>query len=286
MSSQSLLLILPADKITNINIYNKPKIIDYINNKLIPFSRDINKYPNNAQFKDIYLNLVSKYENESVEMIMAPDGNMYYPNSKKIKRKYKEDQISKMLKIYIKFSDLFNTVEDFIEDWCDVKLNEKYKKYGHLYNPNGKYDEYNIGGRYHGKLLAKQNCNRNTLLYGTPGKNGYYKDSYKSDSISVPCDGCLKKDLDVEKVEERPFASEHTKENLVFYKYKPTNTYVSADTIRDILIKKEFPFIPDLILDKDDICYEINNNNKFVWDIYNKLDDNDYLVIVDCYTIR
>jgi len=54
-----------------------------------------------------------------------------------------------------KFSDLYETLDEFAEDWDGWRKHEVTGRFGRQTNPNSKWDWWTVGGRWNGGLETK-----------------------------------------------------------------------------------------------------------------------------------
>lgn len=73
-------------------------------------------------------------------------GPLHHPKrSKKAKR-------MQLLESY-PFDKFYPSIEAFAEEWHGYRYDESYQAYGYYSNPNGRYDWYQVGGRWPDRLL-------------------------------------------------------------------------------------------------------------------------------------
>ena len=95
----------------------------------------------------------------------------------------------------IKFSDQYDSIDNFAEEWFGYEKNNN--KYGYYNNKNAKWDWYSLGGRWAGFFKLKLD---------TEGKQGHHaaKECTKIDGTHVEdlpvykVDQCKKGDIDIE----------------------------------------------------------------------------------------
>jgi len=129
--------------------------------QLEPFEEDCQeKY---LEFIDITDEYERQYEWESSKMIRLPDGSLVYPWDEMFKSKTGEEgifrnqtEIPKELlpKIDVYHKNRFASLDEFVESYHGETRNEN-GRYGYHANPNAKWDWYELGGRYPGRLVLK-----------------------------------------------------------------------------------------------------------------------------------
>lgn len=90
------------------------------------------------------------------------------------------------------YKKLYPSYELFMEEHCGYTFDEQENAYGYYYNPNAKWDWYQIGGRWPRRFLVKNDCalavnGENSLLFKeAPSRNG--PDGYKWVAGARKCD--------------------------------------------------------------------------------------------------
>lgn len=130
------------------------------------------------EFCDQTEDVLDQYENRYSDCIRLPDGRIvirYDPcvcgkftihagqvcqlkagPLKHLKRTHKAKKMKAMPDY--PFKKLYKTVGEFATDYLGYKYNEDTNSYGSYYNPNAKWDWYQIGGRWPTTFLVKDTC--------------------------------------------------------------------------------------------------------------------------------
>ncbi len=58
---------------------------------------------------------------------------------------------------------LYRSLDEYAKEYCGYVLNEETRKYGYLYNPDGIYDWFSIGGRWPFAFLVRKTCQEYSL---------------------------------------------------------------------------------------------------------------------------
>lgn len=150
-----------------------------------------------------------KYENESTEKIVTPDGRLLDPWDERFKVKkegslFPETEIPEHLeRRKVPYRELYPTFEAYMEDWCGEERDVRTGRYGYWHNPKGKWDWYQIGGRWNGSLALKPGA--------TSGRLGERARIHPSGAIGAAplpvepnfVDSALKRDVDFAAMEAR-----------------------------------------------------------------------------------
>ena len=119
--------------------------------------------------EDSYL---KEYEEDGLEMIKTPNEELIYTwdNSlRKIQDSFrtkdlrvdKNEYIKKLnemgyKEVFVKYKEKYPTFEEFVRDFHGREERDpETKRYGYWENPNRKWDWYQLGGRWQGSLLVK-----------------------------------------------------------------------------------------------------------------------------------
>lgn len=90
-----------------------------------------------------------KYENETTTAYQLFNGEIVkYPT---------DEQKDGATEITISFKELYNTFEQFLEEYVCARYDEEKKQYGYWENPNAKWDWWVVGGRWAGLLRLPKN---------------------------------------------------------------------------------------------------------------------------------
>jgi hypothetical protein len=114
-------------------------------------------------FRDDEDEYLKKYNTESVEKVIMPDGRMLNPWDKEFRvegtfgtgsdtHKVPENLEKKK----IPYKELFPTFEEYMSEWCGYKERDnRIGRFGYWENPNAKWDWYRLGGRWSGFFKLK-----------------------------------------------------------------------------------------------------------------------------------
>ncbi len=116
-----------------------------------------------AEFNDHEDEHLKKYNDESVERVVMPDGRLLSPHDDMFRIEGRLGIGSDTHKVpenlerkKVKFTELYKTFEEFMLEYCGEERDEKMKRYGYWRNPSAKWDWYEIGGRFRGVFPVKQ----------------------------------------------------------------------------------------------------------------------------------
>lgn len=101
----------------------------------------------------------NRYSPEFYQKYCFEDGRVYqsdYGPGKSKKRTKKSKRI-KVLNDY-PFKKIYKTFDDYVEQYCGYQFYEEHNAYGYYCNPEGKFDWYQIGGRWPELFLVKEEC--------------------------------------------------------------------------------------------------------------------------------
>jgi hypothetical protein len=165
------------------------KNIEDVENLLAPFNENDRSF---YQFIDKTVELKSEYFSDKIEAVRCPDGKIRYPWDEifripgtigvgSITHKVPEDQGYIIEKIPV--SEIYNTFEKYCKDYYSY-IKTKDGKYGSYNNPNSIWDWYEIGGRWSGLLLVKENLKDHEAVTALKEIKGYIRvDSAKVKDI-------------------------------------------------------------------------------------------------------
>ena len=119
--------------------------------------------PQFLKFEDVEDDCYNKWQTEEHEMVELPDGQFVWPwdecfrvsgfgfgtNTHKVPDDYKRVMVPSRVR--------YSTFEQYMEDYHGYKQRDpKTGRYGCWENPNRKWDWYQVGGRWTGQLLLKE----------------------------------------------------------------------------------------------------------------------------------
>lgn len=118
------------------------------------------------EFEDVEEEYLEEYKNEPIKKVVMPDGRLLDRYDKEVR----DIDDSKLNIKDIPVFEIYPTFEEYMEKYVGFcERDKKTGKYGYWYNPNAKWDWYQLGGRWRGMLLVKEDA---SSLVGTPGVFG------------------------------------------------------------------------------------------------------------------
>lgn len=214
--------------------------------------------------------------------------------------------------VKIQWKEMYATFEEYLEDYHDCTKDEETNDYGYWENPNAKWDWYQIGGRWAGRLTVLAdcvNCGTGEKSWGWGNENPYetsgeYKrvDSARIKDLVFPD---YQQKYEKAKrfweliVEGQTPLNDEEKDQIKWNFYKPSyyiNTYKDKETYAEC----EATFHTYAIIDKEGnwiakgemgwwgISTEKENQvvdfiKGYKKNVFDNADDNDYITIVDCH---
>lgn len=158
------------------------------------------------EFYDIEPKYLEKYQNETVEMVKTPEGELLLEWNERFRvpgalgtggfggsnPTHKVPDYCEIVEV--QFTELYETFDDYMSDWCGHSKRDPEKgKYGYWENPNAKWDWYQLGGRWTGYFKLKENAE---------GKVGDYSLVSKKRASDGYADQAYKKDIDFESMRD------------------------------------------------------------------------------------
>lgn len=176
---------------------------------MLPYDEN-SEDPKYQEFEDHTDRLKHEYENEKVNCIKMPDGRIFEEDHHVVRNKYvirdgkvcsaiagplghiKRTRKSKKATalIMVPRTKIYKSLKEYAERGCYVPFNEKYQAYGYTYNPNGRWDWYEIGGRWPGTFLVKDD-----LGYIDADISESWKVSFPAPEGYIWVDAARKKDI-------------------------------------------------------------------------------------------
>lgn len=252
---------------------------------------------------------VSKTEYEQAEAEGKQTSYSSHPDTYKVKKDLVE--IGAEL-VSISWKELYATFEEYLEKYHGAEKDEETNDYGYWENPNAKWDWYQVGGRWAGKLTVSADCEN----YGLGKKSWGWgdKDPYSSSGKYKKVDSARIKDLvfpDYQeeydkakrfwelKVEEQLPKNEEEKELIKWDFYRPEyykNTYKDKETYAEC----QATFHTYAVIDKDghwnakgemgwwgissaEENQEVDFIKNYKKNVFENAGENDYITIVDCH---
>ena len=135
------------------------------------------------EFYNAEIDELNNYKTGSAKMVKLPDGTDVVPwDPEAVQLKLANPDV--YLEIDKPFTDIYPTLEDFMQKWLCLERDDREGHYGHWYNPNAKWDWYQLGGRWTGTFKLKENSIGKTGtqgMFNIPAKSGYVDQILKKD---------------------------------------------------------------------------------------------------------
>lgn len=145
-----------------------------VEEQLAPFMENCCEKPDKKymKFNDIEDEERNKYENETIEKVVMPDGRLLNSWDKEFQvigtfgigtgtHKVPEG----LEKREVPFTELFSSFEEYMKEWCGYEARDpETGRYGYWQNPNAKWDWYVIGGRWKGYFVRKDGTGKSDCL--------------------------------------------------------------------------------------------------------------------------
>ena len=173
-------------------LINESKLNNIIFEKLAPYYEGAK-----VEFKSMYEEMIENYENEEYTIYINEKGDIVdrFHDYKLIKKGWG--------------NEIFKTFDEFMEKmFSDYIIDYDKKIYGYWYNPNYKWDWYEIGGRWNNILITKENSpiikNTNKII---PNDEEYKEKLPKGYILN---NGSIVKDIEfdlIEKIFEYDFST-------------------------------------------------------------------------------
>lgn len=205
----------------------------------------------------------------------------------------------------------YPTLKEYIEEYCGYTYDAEKKDFGYWKNPNAKWDWYQVGGRWAGKLTVAYdciNCDVGEKSWGFGNEDPYAAiGRYKKVDVARIKDliflDCHAKYIEAKrfwelKIEGQEPRNDKDRELLKDF-YRPEyyiNTYKDKETYAEC----ERTFHTYAVIDKDGhwsakgemgwfgcSCSEENQEVDFIKNykknVFDNAGDDDYITIVDCH---
>lgn len=131
---------------------------DYSDSRLEPFCEDPTYVDGSyLEFRDIEDEYKDEFKYGETEVIRYPDGSCKLTwnarkddgiDDKAVPEGYKLEKMA--------FKVMYETYEEYLQEWQGMQKDDDTGKYGYWYNPNAKWDWHEIGGRWKGSLILKK----------------------------------------------------------------------------------------------------------------------------------
>ena len=141
------------------------------------------------EFNEVEAEYRNDYENESIEMVQAPNGERFYSWDQQFKVGGFFDQKTVIPdgyeKVMVAHKDRFASFEEFMSEWHGSEERDpEMGVYGYWANPQAKWDWFQVGGRWTGFFKMKPETEGGVGKPGilaSPAEKGYADQAYKKD---------------------------------------------------------------------------------------------------------
>jgi hypothetical protein len=146
-----------------------------------------------------------EYDTESSEMIRCPDGALVHPWDERFRVQgagpFDKSHVvpPELERVEVPHRERFATFEDYMSNYHAAERDPERGRYGHMRNPNAKWDYWRIGGRWRGYLLVK----RDAADAGVGEVSYEWKPAFHKGEVPggpTEADWCRVRDLDHEKI--------------------------------------------------------------------------------------
>lgn len=123
-----------------------------------------------------------EYEKVAITRIKGPDGMLYGPDDKQFEVENADGETETKfppgyVKVEVPLKELYKTFEEYMEDYRGYEKDEETGHYGYWENPNARWDWYQLGGRWQGTLLVREDCESYQGSKGLLGASAHEDDS-------------------------------------------------------------------------------------------------------------
>lgn len=137
---------------------------DRVDKMLLPYMEEgAGKLPREyLEFHDMEEEYLGEYQTETVARVRVEDGTTVWPWDKRFEVK---DEVlpfctktvipEHLQKVELPFREIYRSFDEFCRDYHGSKRDPEKARYGYWHNPNGKWDWYQIGGRWAGLLRTR-----------------------------------------------------------------------------------------------------------------------------------
>lgn len=225
-------------------------------------------------FNNMEEELAGKYTEETKLMLKDKEGLLHHP------WKFTEEERKQMEEVTATMDEMYKSKEDFFQDYYGLEKDDD-GVYGYWYNPQAKWDWYEVGGRWQGSLLVKNDVS--DYAEGSEGvvhnrKPGPVIDGY------MWVDGAFLKDIEWEKMEElnrEKFGKHWEKERDNEQRFL---TGIKEGEPKEVYLARAVPFGTYAVLNDKGWFDEEEYNDKNYYDEFIKNEDqNKFLTVVDCH---
>ncbi len=135
-----------------------------------------------TSFNDLTKDYKKEYRTKTAEAVIFADGRVVSKYSDKIKP-YRPQNLEKAISNQdtlhlpegaelkeVPFRQIYKSFAEFVKDWHGAERNAN-GRYGYWYNPNAKWDWYQLGGRWKNKLPLKNGTDANSANWCDVDKN-------------------------------------------------------------------------------------------------------------------
>lgn len=184
--------------------------LDQVEDALMPFAEDSD--PEYMEFLETEQENREDYNTETLNAKRLPDGTLTHEYDDK----YRNFDTSSFESNYVfpegtetitmKMNEFYPTFEEYMEEWCGSQQVDEIKGvYGYWHNPNGKWDWFQIGGRWTGYFKPKAGAE------GVLGTSGAFDNKPREGWV----DALKIKDIDIEAMQEEARVEAHAEYDKV-----------------------------------------------------------------------
>ena len=224
--------------------------------------------------------------------------------TKQCKRDYSEEGEATKIK--------YPTLKEYIEGYCGYSYDNEKKDYGYWENPNAKWDWYQVGGRWAGRLVVASDCMNcdigekswgygSTDPYATIGRYKKVDAARIKDLVFLDCH---KKYIDAKRfwelyIEKQEPQNDEEKELIKYVFYTP-KYYIDTYKDKETYAECETTFNTYAVIDKEGHwsakgemgwfgisssaeSQEVDFIKNYKKNVFDTAGEDDYITIVDCH---
>lgn len=145
-------------------VFSKTGKSEEISSILAPFKKGDKGKVDEKYLKFVDLDKEERlaYDTQGVEQLQAPDGSFLWTWSEEAK-KLPPEEMKKHVLVKRAFKEIYPTLEEYLKDWNGLEIDEQTGLIGFWHNPNGKFDDFTIGGNFSNTLSNKAGEQGNTF---------------------------------------------------------------------------------------------------------------------------
>lgn len=169
----TVMVVCPADT-TPDNVHER------LEQAMAPFNECVDAGDEFAVFHDVTEECRIQYEQQGTERVAMPDGRLLLPWDEEFRiegtfgvgNRGTHEAPAELQKRIVPYSETYPTLEAFMSDWHGYRYHADHGAYGYYHNPRGKWDWWQLGGRWQDMLTTKPGVRADSLIYGEPGVFG------------------------------------------------------------------------------------------------------------------